>query len=184
MEYGGKWSEHWCRIGDVWQKLASLHSEYGGLMDQNVYISQLQFRSPKRSVELTVDGVRRVNVAAFSVCFVNVDGKIAGHESMSAEEWKCLVLEFCLLKGIPVPSEIVFSGNGVHVKYFFGRPVRVDSDEVFREWQRLERMLYELFKEIGADSKATDGARVLRLVGSRNCKPDTKDRDVSYRSFW
>ncbi len=97
---------------------------------------------------------------------------------MTAEEWKCLVLEFCRLKGIPVPSEIVFSGNGVHVKYFFGRPVRVVADEVFREWERLERMLYELFREIGADSKATDGARVLRLVGSRNCKPETKDRDV------
>ena len=178
IESGGIWSEYWCRVGEVWDKLSELQNEYAGFRDCNVYVSQLEFGRSKRSVEVTVDGVKRVNVAAFSVCFVDIDGKIAGHENMSAEEWKCLVLEFCRLKGIPVPSEIVFTGNGVHVKYFFKCPVSVVSDEVLRLWERLEKMLYELFKEIGADSKATDAARVLRLVGSRNCKPETKDRDV------
>ena len=70
---------------------------------------------------------------------------------------------------------MVFSGNGVHVKYFFDRLM---TRREFSRWESLERKLAEIFKEIGADSHATDGARVLRVEGTKNCKPDTKDREV------
>lgn len=168
-ENKGKWSEYWVEVDSGYDRLLFLRDECSGFEGVNVYVSQLEFKSRKRTVS---------NVTAFSVCFVDVDGKIRGRENFGAEEWKCLVLDFCQRKGIPVPSEIVFSGNGVHVKYFFNRSVLVAPNGGLREWERLERMLYELFKEIGADSKATDGARVLRLVGTQNCKPETKDRDV------
>lgn len=35
-----------------------------------------------------------------------------------------------------------------------------------------------MFAELGADINATDLARVLRVPGTKNCKPETVDRDV------
>ena len=162
----GKWTEHWTPAKRVNELLATLKLKFHGLDEYNVYVSQLEFLKPQRRVD---------NVAAFNVCFVDVDGKIANHGDYTAEDWKNLILEHCQKNNIPIPSEIVFSGNGAHVKYFFKH--RMPQSE-FQRWSYLEKNLYELFKEIGADSKATDGARVLRVEGTMNCKPDTKDRDV------
>ena len=161
----GKWTEYWTPANRVLEALSTLKLKLTDFDEFNIYVSQLEFSEQARKVE---------NVAAFRACFVDIDGKIAGGE-LSAEEWKNLILKFCNEKKIPIPSEMVFSGNGVHVKYFFNKLM---TKSEFSRWERLERKLAELFKEIGADSHATDGARVLRVEGTKNCKPDTKDREV------
>ena len=40
-------------------------------------------------------------------------------EDLTAEERADVVLRNCREQTIHMPNEIVFSGNGVHVKYFF-----------------------------------------------------------------
>ncbi len=161
----GEWRNYWTPANRVHEKLAELRREISDFDEYNVFVSQLEFFRTCRKVE---------DVAAFRACFVDIDGKITGKD-LTAEEWRDFVLKYCREKGILTPSELVFSGNGVHVKYFFTRYMyRRD----FPRWQKLEDKLFEMFKEIGADSKSTDGARVLRIEGTRNNKPDTKDRDV------
>lgn len=163
----GKWTEYWTPASRVLEKLAELKRTIPDFEEYNVYVSQLQFKSDKnRKVE---------NVAAFRACFIDIDGKEAGRGNLTAEEWKTAILKYCRAKKIPIPSEILFSGNGAHIKYFFKR--LMPANELSR-WVRLERKLVEMFKEIGADSHSTDGARVLRVEGTRNCKPETQDRDV------
>ena len=161
----GEWRNYWTPANKVHEKLDELRREISDFDEYNVFVSQLEFFRTCRKVE---------DVAAFRACFVDIDGKITGKD-LTAEEWRDFVLKYCREKGILTPSELVFSGNGVHVKYFFTRYMyRRD----FPRWEKLEDKLFEMFKEIGADSKSTDGARVLRIEGTRNNKPDTKDRDV------
>ena len=146
----GKWTEYWTPANRVLDALDTLRIKLNDFDEFNVYVTQLEFSERRRKVE---------NVAAFRACFADIDGKIAGKD-LTADEWKNLILKFCCDKKIPTPSEMVFSGNGVHVKYFFTRLMTVKE---FSRWESLERKLAELFKEIGADSHATDGARVLRV---------------------
>ena len=161
----GKWTEYWTPADRVHDALSTLRIKIPDFDEFNVYVSQLEFSERCRKVE---------NVAAFRACFVDIDGKIVG-ENLTADGWKNLILKFCAGKKIPTPSEMVFSGNGVHVKFFFDKLMTVNE---FPRWEKLEIKLAEIFKEIGADSHATDGARVLRLEGTKNCKPETKDRNV------
>ncbi len=161
----GKWTEYWIPADRVHDALSTLRIKIPDFDEFNVYVSQLEFSERCRKVE---------NVAAFRACFVDIDGKITG-ENLTADGWKDLILKFCAEKKIPTPSEMVFSGNGVHVKFFFDKLMTVNE---FLRWEKLEIKLAEIFKEIGADSHATDGARVLRVEGSKNCKPETKDRTV------
>ena len=161
----GLWREYWTPASRVLEALSTLKLKVPDFEEFNIYVSQLEFSEMRRQVE---------KVAAFRACFVDIDGKIAGGD-LTAEEWKNLILKYCSDKKLPTPSEMVFSGNGVHVKYFFTRLMTVKE---FSRWESLERKLYWIFKEIGADSHSTDGARVLRVEGTKNCKPDTKDREV------
>lgn len=163
----GKWTEYWTPARQVLEKLAWLKRTIPDFEEYNVYVSQLQFKSDKnRKVE---------NVAAFRACFVDIDGKYYGRDDLTAEEWKTAILKFHRENKLPMPSEMVFSGNGVHVKYFF---TKLMTEKELSRWESLERKLAEICKEIGADSHSTDGARVLRVEGTRNCKPETQDRDV------
>lgn len=162
----GKWTEYWTPASRVLEKLAELKRTIPDFEEYNVYVSQLQFSIKNRKVE---------NVTAFRACFVDIDGKYYGRDNLTTEEWKTAILEFHRENKLPMPSEMVFSGNGVHVKYFFTRLMTVKD---FPRWERLQRKLAEICKEIGADSHSTDGARVLRVEGTRNCKPETQDRDV------
>jgi len=171
----GQWREYWTFADKVHETLERLKRLRPDFDEFNVYVSQLEFRGngmckPQRKVE---------KVAAFRTCFVDIDGKYTNEKysgyDRTAEGWKNLVLKFCADKKLPTPSEMVFSGNGVHVKYFFDKFMTCKE---FPRWERLEKILSEIFKEIGADPHSTDGARVLRVAGTKNNKPDTKDRDV------
>lgn len=164
----GEWTEYWTTADKLHEKLAELRSSIPDFNEFNVYVSQLEFSERCRKVE------NAENVAAFRACFVDIDGKITG-ENLTADGWKDLILKFCVDKKIPIPSEMVFSGNGVHVKFFFDKLMTVNE---FPRWERLEIKLTEIFEEIGADSHSKDGARVLRVEGTKNCKPETKDRNV------
>jgi len=171
----GKWNEYWTSADKVHKILARLKRNIPDFDEFNVYVSQLEFSGngickPQRKVE---------KVAAFRVCFVDIDGKYTNEKysgyDRTADGWKNLVLNFCAEKKIPTPSEMVFSGNGVHVKYFFDH-LMMRKD--FARWENLEKILSEIFSEIGADPHSTDGARVLRVVGTKNNKPETQDREV------
>ena len=76
---------------------------------------------------------------------------------------------------IAITSFSQFSGNGIHVKWIYTRPA---SRSQLGQWSHIERLLFTQFEELGADAKALDAARVLRVPGTINCKPGTKDNRV------
>lgn len=67
---------------------------------------------------------------------------------------------------MPAPSFAVFSGRGLHL-YWLLQPLPPKALPV---WQRVIDTLNEALLPLGADPKARDCARVLRLVGTVNSK--------------
>ena len=113
------------------------------------------------------------SVAATNVSFLDLDGKLA--KNQTPEEWRDVVLEHCRRYAIPEPNDMVFTGNGIHVKWIYTRPALRHQLE---RWSHVERLLFAQFEELGADAKALDAARVLRVPGTVNCKPGTEDNHV------
>ena len=77
--------------------------------------------------------------------------------------------ELAMDKKIPMYSMIVDSGRGLHIYW------RIEDApfQALGTWQELEHYLYYNLKHLGADLKATDGARVLRLPNTGNPKSNT-----------
>ena len=160
---GGDWSHSWCRARNLISTLSRI-SRTADFLTRDIYISQLEFSERKRTVNA---------VAAMNVSFLDLDGKLARNQT--PEEWRDVVLEHCRRYAIPEPNEMVFTGNGIHVKWIYTQPA---SRSHLERWNCIERLLFVQFEALGADAKALDAARVLRLPGTVNCKPGTEDNHV------
>jgi hypothetical protein len=97
-------------------------------------------------------------------CYVDVDG------NTDLET----VLDSLASAMMPPPSSIVWSGRGLHL-YWELEPVRAQALPV---WQRVQNALVAAVRDVGADVRAKDCTRVLRLVGSVNSKSSTEVRGV------
>lgn len=78
---------------------------------------------------------------------------------------------------IPAPSVIIFTGGGLHVKWYikdYAATVKKNSTV----WNRVENYLVKSLKELGADKRVKDPARVLRIPGTINSKNDEVVRVV------
>ena len=70
------------------------------------------------------------------------------------------------------PSMIVWSGSGLHAYWILEEPIDVDTPESI---QQVERTLRGLCDYVGADHKACDATRILRIPGTLNY-PNAKKR--------
>lgn len=85
---------------------------------------------------------------------------------------------------IPKPSMIVDSGRGLHC---YWRIEHAPKGAAYT-WQELQDYLYRQLKDLGADIKATDAARVMRLPSTVNSKNGgvcevLEDNDVEYSMY-
>lgn len=77
-------------------------------------------------------------------------------------------------KGLPAPSFVVYSGRGMHL-YWLLNPM---PPKALPGWQLVQNALTDAFEELGADPKARDATRVLRLVGTINSKNQAEVRGL------
>src|SRR6185312_14681400 len=66
-----------------------------------------------------------------------------------------------------MPTQVIRSGRGLYVKWIFDEFVPGVAKS---RWKLCQARLLDIFKDMGADPKARDAARVLRVVGSVNSK--------------
>lgn len=119
--------------------------EYEPPIDKNIYVGMMT-RTRKRG-KLQDTGKTRV----LWLDFDDVESLIE--------------VEFKLdMKGLPQPSMIVDSGHGYHIYYVLDEPAGREVEPVIKE------MAYTL----GADSKATDLARIMRVPNTMNVKNPNK----------
>ena len=124
--------------------------EQQGLED--VYITPNSFYIPKRSND---------NIRHFRALYIDLDIK-----EFSKTETFYQIYMLAAKGKIPKPTMIVDSGRGLHLYW------RIDHAPkgAAYTWQELEDYLYSNLKPLGADLKATDSARVLRLPSTINSK--------------
>ena len=155
-----RWKQRWIPAHCLLGALSRIN------LEQDLYITQLAFSARKRDVK---------HVASMQVNFLDIDWKLLGGHDMTPEAWKDRILEHCREHRIPEPNAIVFSGNGLHVKWIYTAPI---AKEELERWKFMQRLLLSQFEELGADAASIDAARVLRVPGSRNGKTGTVDRRV------
>ena len=124
----------------------------GGL---DLWISVGEFFKPNRRV---------VNLWRMPAAFADLDTyKMPALQARSTDTQVALLLEACNDGGIPPPSVVVFSGRGLQVKWLFAAPV---PRSALPRWQAVQRELNSRLLDFGADHKALDASRVLRVVGT------------------
>ena len=79
-------------------------------------------------------------------------------------------------KVIPKPHKIIFSGRGIHIKWFI-KDYAGTSKKNMNVWSRLQNYLIKTFKNslksMGeVDKRVKDPSRVLRIEGTINSKSD------------
>ncbi|MEG2246555.1 MAG: helix-turn-helix transcriptional regulator [Romboutsia sp.] len=136
--------------GDVREIVEEFHE------NEDVFVSPNTMYIPKRRVE---------NIRQFRALFQDMDfEKLGLHKS----EIVYLVWILHYEGKIPKPTMVVDSGRGIHLYW------RIQNAPygALNTWQELQDYIYYQLKHLGADRKATDGARVLRLPGTTNSKND------------
>jgi hypothetical protein len=97
-------------------------------------------------------------------CYTDIDGT----SDLDA------VLDALAIAKMPAPSFVVFSGRGIHC-YWLLEPTPAQALPV---WQRIQDSIIKALQGVGADRKARDCTRVLRLVGTKNAKNGSDVRGV------
>lgn len=115
---------------------------------------------------------RAVHISHLDLNFVDLDfykdlDENAWAQGKDEKELAEAIRFFCLENGIPVPSIIVHSGQGLQLKWLYDAPI---PRRALPRWQALENYIVERFKERGSDSQVKDPSRVLRVVDSINTK--------------
>ena len=125
----------------------------------DVWISQATFYRTRRTVE---------NVRSVGLSFVDIDcDDLPWAQDLTPVDRANFLLQVCDESRIPRPSVIVHSGRGLHLKWLYTKAI---PHPALPRWSAVEKHLVEKFRAFGADPKATDAARFLRLVATTNTK--------------
>ena len=141
--------------------------------DKDVFVSPNTMYIPKRTVD---------NVRQFRALYQDIDCNKLG---LDKSETVYMVWTMHYDGKIPLPSMVVDSGQGIHLYW----RIKNAPYKALNTWQELQDYIYYQLKNVGADRKATDGARVLRLSGTINSKNDTDcsvliiNNDIEYSMY-
>lgn len=125
----------------------------------DTWMSQAEFSRPNRRV---------VNLARIGLLFADLDYyRVPGLSGRPADDVAWLLLEHCRNEGIPIPSLIIGSGQGLQVKWLLEGTI---PRHALPRWNACQRHLVDALSLFGADPQAKDASRVLRLVDTVNTK--------------
>jgi len=129
------------------------------LHNRDLYIAQNEFFRPNRRV---------VNCSRLTSCYVDLDTyKLDSLYGQPAEALTDRLLRQCDDAHLPPPSIVVYSGRGLQAKWLLEQPIPARA---LPRWQALQAELGRRLLPMGADVRALDASRVLRLVGSVNSR--------------
>lgn len=139
--------------------------------EEDTYITPNTFFIPKRMVR---------NVRQFRALYLDID-KIEDSQLQVAYS----VFEMAERGEIPKPSMVINSGKGIHLYW----KIKNAPYQALYTWQQLQDFLYYKLKCLGADPKALDAARILRIPGTINSKNNKEcrviyiDEDLEYSMY-
>ena len=142
------------------------------LRDLSTILPLLQAPSQQKTDHWITQGVfrtynrRKVNLAHIGTCFVDLD--YYNTELGYSEPWPVLelVLRHCEAMTVPLPSLVIDSGQGLQIKWYHDPLPR----QALPRWDAVQSHLNQQFAHLGADHRAKDASRVLRVVRTTNQK--------------
>lgn len=143
------------KMGNRWQQyyFEGINDLSINLKGKDVYISQNTFNNKSR---------RLIHLKELKALYIDID---CYKMNLSKEAVKYF-MENDLYGQIPVPNMLIDSGRGLYYIIFLENTIA----EELPKWQLVEKYLYEKLKDLGADNKALDATRVLRVTGTVNSK--------------
>jgi uncharacterized membrane protein len=137
-------------------------------LDANIYMTPNSFFMPKRKIE----NIRKLNALYIDIDYYNIENlKTYDHERILA------ILENDYFgQEVPEPSFAIFTGRGLAV-YWLIEPVPI---KVLPLWNAIQKHFLCKLKNMGADSKSIDSARIMRLAGSINDKTGLRSKLYMY----
>jgi hypothetical protein len=142
-------------------KLHELPGQLATLRARGVdsYVAQNEFFRPNRRI-----------VACWRLTshYIDLDTyKVPELQGLSPEHLLGRLLFACDDSGIPEPSVVVYSERGLQAKWVLGTPV---PSSALPRWQAVQDELCRRLAYLGADERALDASRVLRLVDTRSSR--------------
>lgn len=113
------------------------------------------------------------NLKDLRALYLDFDIHRAINEKDLKSEINYIIAEIWLIADrgiIPRPTKAIVTGRGVHIYW----DLEPSSYGALTTWQELEDYLYEQLKHLGADKKATDASRLMRLINTINSKTNTE----------
>jgi len=147
------WQDESFRVEELPERLKYLPKH------RDSYLTQSEFKGPQKAVS----NFLRTQVN-FSDCDIY---KIPLYQGREPEELRDIFLLFCADNGIPTPSLIVFSGQGLYPKWLFDYPIPYAA---LIKWRAIQQELLVRLTPLGADPGAIDVSRVLRIENTVNTK--------------
>lgn len=138
------------------EDLAEIVPAYGGLDD--VYVSQNRFFGSRKLSRLAELSSLYSDIDFFKV------GDLAEMSPMGV--FKYYALDALEEARIPPPSLAISTGRGLALVWRHTPVPRA----VLKKWNLCQEHIFRALEDLGADSKAKDAARVMRLIGTRNSK--------------
>lgn len=152
VKQGERWLETSHQVNDLEYAVRQMRGV------ENVYLSMNRFWSPRRRIAY---------LSQLDALFCDLDyygmPQLAGRDAWQILEMSMQALEAAR---IPSPSVAVSSGRGLALMWLHDSVPR----QALPRWNACQRAIFEALKHLGADARARDPARVLRLIGSHNSK--------------
>jgi len=149
----GGWRETRVPVADLAHAVRDLRGE------GDVYLTQNRFFGPRRVVRL----------AQLAALFADLDyhkTPLAGSHPRHVLD---LALEALSRDRKPVPAFALATGRGLALVWLHSPVPRA----ALPRWRACQQAVHDALRHLGADRLATDAARVLRLVGTRNARSGT-----------
>lgn len=138
------------------------HYKYLELKDidmtgNNIYISLNTFYKPCRRIE---------TVKELNALYIDLD---CYNTEFTKNQIIMNLEENYFNKSIPIPNYVIDSGRGMYLIWLINKV----PYKALPLWKAVEEYLYNQLKEFGADRKALDCTRILRVPNSINSKSNT-----------
>lgn len=124
----------------------------------NIYLSPNSFYKPFRRIQ----NIRKLNALYIDLDYYNIEN----FKGLEPEQIIYILDKDYFKRHVPEASFIVMTGRGIAI-YWLIEPV---PHMVIPLWNAVQKFFLQELKEIGADPKSIDAARVMRLSGSVNQK--------------
>lgn len=137
------------------------------LCEKDLYISMNTFYKPQRRIE---------NLKELNTLYIDLD---IYNTKFSKKQILMNLEENYFDSKIPRPSLVIDSGRGLYLIWL----INFAPYKALPLWKAIEEYLYNALKEFGADRKALDCTRILRVIGSINSKSNTEVKVLDFYNY-